>query len=744
MKFAQICYGKPNNRWESFNVGGAYSSEMIEFFTQCSTNNAGQEVPAEYLRHEKYLWEITASEKFTEVSKVKFGIIDGSGRAAIFSHGYVFNNEDRCLENPKDIISISDSNFKFSYEQTKEIPTQLFKDEDMDFDEAITISGINETTLLNMLFSVYISLNSLSNYPVYFIYNGDLRQIKALAYLIYSFLPYSLRYKISISNTNNLRLSTNKSFMFVNEAPSGEYFYDLITGETNINLEEVRSNRSLYPFIVALKKYSFNGFDDYCQQLDGIREKLGYPYICEYIELLNVDTVLSYLDSKKNGVNSFSKLEDLDLTKFLLEFSSKAPFSNDLVDEFIAELLIEYKDRGLVPNELLMNKIKFRNTKTKLDLYKNIYKQLQMAVLVESGEEATVSFLNDERERDTAAFNEWVEYIINSGGSKYIDKFFGLKIDTAKDLNSVLVFWKEVKSFNNNTVLAYTVKKKMQELALRNMVEAPNTSSAFHNVFLEYSKVYIDAFGKEPVELISELVKLYWPQYNIDSFEFSQSYFTNIYELAEYNMPLEVQVLCDLYEKVMLASTKDDNSSRDGIVSNLKLFNKINLGQKLRNKICEFIVREFEYQQHSHIVFWYEIAKFNAGQRALPKVTYYLVEWNIDVFMSDTYFSNALYDDDVTRDFIDEFIMSIEGERNLEGYIDIVPAKSEEYYLAKDRLNQLKKYLKALNKEEKSRAKNKVKKHLEEDEYEDVFSDDSDGSDDSDEGDKKKFRWFKR
>lgn len=711
-KFYQVCYGKPDKtNWSSFNMANDTPEEVVSFFERTANNNTPQNTDPKFIASREDLFEVVSQDGLTEISKIRYGTSDSFGRATMFAHGFVFNTPERILENPAELLSISNDNFKFTVEETSCIPSCLMMDEMIDINSAMNISNIDASKLQAVLAAINISLSSSTNYPVYIIYNGDERCKKALIFLILSLLPYTLRYKLSFSTANSFKNSMNKSVMILSEADKSEHFIDLENGETNFDLQVVIENKSRYPFYQLLEKNSFADYDKYCKSLLAVQEQLGFGYLCEYDDLLIANTLLKYQNCKLAGKKiQYSKKTDDELVKFLFEFLSKAPLSNSLVDDFVAELLNEYADRNLIPNDILMKRIRYRTEKSNCIELNEIYKKLQMAVLVQNGEKETLKFLKEQRSKNNDYFEEWAKLIVKSNGEKYIDNFFEEFIGTSQRYDEIRDLFIECRTINANTKLSNNVKEKLFELTLKKMIRGQNVSNAFDEVIEIYCKTYFEIFGddRESASLQNNLIREYWRNYNIKDFEFNEAYLNNVNYIKGNDFePKVIKMFIAVYDLIEKSSEYDDHQTRQELEEFLVAVGReFDLSIDLRNKLSKTIIEKLNYQTRYHLVFWYNIALFNTLDNNESDAIKNIMKWKIKAFISEEKFKECIENSPrIDRVFLRHMLYVLEGSKHEDGYIDSVDYKSDEYYLIKDRISILSKYLKAKEKEEKKKSK---------------------------------------
>ena len=703
-KFYQVCYGKPNNNWKSFNCSPDATTNVVSFFEKNAINNTPQNFDYSKLGENENLCEIVCFDRFIETSRTKYGMVDNFGRPMMFSNGFVFDAYDKWLENPNNILALSEDNFHFSIEETANIPDVPKYNSPFSMETAKSITKLNDDQIKMIMGCVNLSFASSINYPTYLVFSGTTEEKKALMFIIISLIPYSLRYQICISNANNFQYSMNKTFMIVDEIPESGQYIDVRTSSGNIELGIIEEDNK-YPFLAALFEYGVNSYDRYCKELAEEANEIGLPYICDYDDLIYADLIL------RANFKSIQKKNDTELTKFLLDISAKVPIGNLTVDQFVSKLLKIYIERKIEPNEVLLNRIKVRNDKTECKDLQAEYKHLQMLALVNSGEEKTVDFLREEKSRNINAFEEWAKYIINSNGENCVNKYYSSEIANATSFQQIKDLWSERKELISDNSIDSETKERLHYIALNELFTKSNVKDSFNEIIEEYTQTYFEMFGEEnePLELQDSLFSAFWDKYVIDDFEFSDEYCVNLKEIKSINKkvyaPSFVEYLLRLQESIIFASKDNGPPERQMLEDEFRCFNDYTeLTESLRNKLSEYVLSVFSNCQNKHLIFWYKLAKIRLKEDETYKAFDRMIDWHLDVLLVDYEFENSL-DGSRIGEYINELIYIIEGSKWQLGYLDNCDSKDERYKLMKSRLSQLKSKQKQLKKEMKRSEK---------------------------------------
>ena len=442
MKFYQACFGKPNNvNWSLYNTSDDIPADMSSFYERAENRNTPQNLNNEDMVDANgnpiCITEILSQDGVVALSKIQYGSKDNLGRAAMIAHGYLFSIEDSVLNEPNNILSIAESNFKFDVEETKVVPSELLYSQQFTLREAFEQSEIDTDKLINLVSCIYVSLTSATDFPIYVCSPRAKEVMMPLMYCVYKLLPYSLRYSISFSNANNLAKAQFKSLMFVEKKFDGSYYFDLDSGETNIDLSELDTYKDKYPFLNKLKEVGTKEIQTYCDTLQSELNNMQMPHSIDY-------NMLKLADIFTRDISYVTSMNDQELTRFLLEVMGSAPVQNNYVDTKLSAYLSEFVSRGIAPNEAFMRRVQVRNEKTPCKEFVTLYKQLQMKCLAEQGDAAVIAFLSEQYRINKDRFVDWRQYILNlQGGHLLIEKYYSQSIGHTRSYEELVNVYKE-------------------------------------------------------------------------------------------------------------------------------------------------------------------------------------------------------------------------------------------------------------------------------------------------------------
>ena len=153
---------------------------------------------------------------------MRYGSVDNLGAAHYVRQGFLFSAEDGVLDDPNQVLTIADRNFTF---EDGGVSASLEREPGFTVESAMQAAGLDDRSLLNLMACIYTSLVSRTDYPLYLVVSEKEKKMKALIYCIYMALPYSLRYSLSFSDSNNLRRAPLKSVIISENIPAGDSYF---------------------------------------------------------------------------------------------------------------------------------------------------------------------------------------------------------------------------------------------------------------------------------------------------------------------------------------------------------------------------------------------------------------------------------------------------------------------------------------------------------------------------------------
>lgn len=233
----QVCYTHlmSASGWSTVNTINS-TRELIQVYETFSKNCNVEEEHAAVICKGDYIG-LSYSEYHFGGSDEDDGAGDAQGRDWYFCQGLFWDGAYERLKKPNDLLSLKKENFRRTLKGTETLPENLALYEDMTVESAMKTAGVTWELYKPLMEAVYLHLALLQKPTVTIVCDPDEKIWRAVLYLIYSALPYSLRPLISMGNH---KLNMYKvSILFEKENGSG-LFINLKTGENS--LEQYRQN----------------------------------------------------------------------------------------------------------------------------------------------------------------------------------------------------------------------------------------------------------------------------------------------------------------------------------------------------------------------------------------------------------------------------------------------------------------------------------------------------------------------
>lgn len=250
-KFYQACYTRVgvHEGWKTVNVSPDIPLHLLSFFEK---TEAGNEVkrgtPLDENGNALWMLEIMSERGGIGISRIQYGLSDAFGRSNIFCHGYLFPNGYEMLKNPNQLLCIQDKNFKRSMEETQEIPKELSMEAELDAEGAMKLCNMTAEGYIRYIHCIYYALSTNTKNTIYVCTDGSDDMAKALLYLTYIAIPYSLRLKITASTCPEIE-GANKMLVFSRKIPEHTRYVNPQTGENNIMTSAIEMRWKRNPFV---------------------------------------------------------------------------------------------------------------------------------------------------------------------------------------------------------------------------------------------------------------------------------------------------------------------------------------------------------------------------------------------------------------------------------------------------------------------------------------------------------------
>lgn len=325
-KFYQICFTRLGGSersagWQLTNLSPDIPRRLRDIFEQRQKMNepTGYDTPRNAQGEPLCALEINSEDGGISLTRIQYGV-PCFGREGLFSQGFLFPNAYELLKDPNRILAVSDRNFCFSGDvqtddaldrflsATAQIPGELGYEAAWSVDAAMAYTGMTTGILQDLIFSVYTCWAKSVKTTLYVKTDGSDHMVRALLYLIYSALPYSLRPKIVATTFADTRSAT---LVFTHDIPNGCRFFDPATGSNNVLTEGQRIRWGESRFATLFFDGPPQAFDDLEAQL----AQMGDPY-CQDTDTLKMALEMgpgnagSLISAQSDAVNSlFDRLD---------------------------------------------------------------------------------------------------------------------------------------------------------------------------------------------------------------------------------------------------------------------------------------------------------------------------------------------------------------------------------------------------------------------------------------------------
>lgn len=700
MKFYQACYGKPGNNWELLNCSQDTPMMMATFFekigSSCTPQNIGAENSVTASGEPLCLYEIISNENIVCVLKAQYGDRDNFGRPKMYAHGFMFEAED-VLKNPNEILSIGDENFKFSMEDTRNIPGELSR---IDVESA----AISEEGFRKLLACVYYLLESPTDFPFYILCNNNTAEIKGIICGVLQALPYSLRSKLSFSNANSLQYANFKRIMFVDKVPNGEYYYSIEEEKTNLELPEELYQNSLYLNSIMMSR---SEYEQYCETIHHTLQNMHCSFDAGYAA-----TYLADMISK--GIDFLYSKEDSELVQALLYVLSKMPCQSSFIDNYLAEILRILELRSLYVGENIMQIIEMlcENTES-INLVQN-YKTIKVKSLIESGQQEIIEFLSDQYVKGQEVFEDWCSYVLKvEGGIAHLLEFYKKKILLCTNFFEVIKLHKETQKYSLSSELILTFKTQCFSVAKKQTRVQVIRESNYEQVLEEFQSIYTALIGEAAIEsqgMLEEIKQTFWSNFKFEYFSFEKRCITNCK-----TMIIDEEQKCELLKGLVslydaIGAYGDGTADYADVEDCLKIIDNTLKGTSKHEEIIpivqEYVLKHLKKEKERHFNFWTVLACLGGKQK---NPIYKFVKWKLPVILDVECFGNAFSESARMRESADRILVWMIGSDPKSGFLSKIEDNPELYKTIKKEIKILQEYKKQQIAEEKMKEKERRK-----------------------------------
>lgn len=490
-KFYQACFNRlggndATSGWQLLNMSPGIPLQLKNLYeiSQRSNQPAGNQVPKDLLGNDLCILEVLCDGSNVGISKVQYGLSDSFGRDNMFCHGYLFNNAYEMLKNPNSILRISDSNFRFTPEDTTEIPEALEMDEPWSEESALSLCGMDKQAYIDYISCLYYSLSSKAKTTIYIKTNGTTQMARALLYLAYSAVPYCMRTKISASTFGGTTAVTAR-LVFTDELPESCSYMDPATGDNNILTSNLKNRWKRYPFVDYYARHYeilVDKKEAYYSAIEAWLTRMGDPY------MQDMDAIRLAFDMMRNK-------GDADIAGLLYDWLMLPVPNNETIERSLAELLrkaIEQNlDLGRDKEDLLFRRLEQTSSRELIRLGN----QYQAKQLIKMSLDDAVNFMNS-LTPESRVFNTMRENLASlDGGLEILREFYLRKANgyvSNKDLS-----YAELEEFSltfSDLAHMEQVWKVIVERALQIAVDQIHKGASYKSAALKLRKFLLSTY----------------------------------------------------------------------------------------------------------------------------------------------------------------------------------------------------------------------------------------------------------
>ena len=695
MEFYQACYGKPDGiHWEVFNdtVPDALDSYKTVFSKAASY--CGPDMIRSVLggRLPQDLYELVLLNDVTCVFRAKYGNAGADAdtaqdtRDVMFAHGFLFDTVN-AAEHPEYVLSIRDENFRFDVSATKTQPASLSCEAALTVDTAMAKARLTKETWNTLMACIYAQRDNRSDASL-FIKSSGRDQMKALIYCIFQALPKQLRFLFAFSNENSISgtmfgknsagdMIQPQRIFFTDVIPAQAYYFDPSTGETNYDLRDIENGVVTYPSYDAFCNYSPGVYAEYCDLLSKTMSDLGLPALASLGE---IELASLFVE----GSSNLEAMDEKGLWRYLLNLIKKLRESRIqtlYTDEYIANVLEICDHKGFTPNDRIMDYLNNLSARTESPRLVEIYKKLQMRILMNCGEEEIARFLEQEYKKGGEIFHGWCQRIMDlKDGNISVRKFYEKRMQATLDYQGVDNVYKDGKVHLNDTEWDNTALRQFVRLALGRMDYSNLQISDYGNEFICLQKALLKTFeslGDSAYRAAYEnICDHFWWNFDIASFSFTANCIDNCRRIGEeYSTGFEP--LYDIYDIVVdyQYHRMDSDTAFERIFFSIKNLEDDRNPDSFEPeelvviypKIQAFILNEMHRCRRTAFTKWLKLAILTGKGKNPIEVMY---RWNLPVICDADLFGELLQNDEEMQEKLHEIAHWISGDRATPGALD--------------------------------------------------------------------------
>ena len=282
-KFYQACYTRVggadrNSGWKLTNTSADAPARMLNAFEQRQKGNepVGRNTPRNAAGEFLCALEISCEADALALTRIQYGV-PCHGREGSYSHGFLFPDAYELLKDPNRLLALSEDNFCFRgprpdpeealelyLQRTAQIPQSLTYGEPWTVERALERVGMRRGVYRKFVCCLYGSWAKSAKTTIYVKTDGTDEMAKALIYLAYAALPYSMRTRLGASTFPDAK---NVTMVLTRELPDSCRYFDPVSGMHNVLTDNQYKRWNKMPFVSML-------FEDTAPAFDGLERQL--------------------------------------------------------------------------------------------------------------------------------------------------------------------------------------------------------------------------------------------------------------------------------------------------------------------------------------------------------------------------------------------------------------------------------------------------------------------------------------
>lgn len=525
MIFYQACFTRIGGQgtrdgWQIVNCSPELDERDLSFFSSDQNANITPPVFDPEDSQTKIVEEFVVNQNSAFLTKIKYDVgTDPLGRSISFAHSFVFGLNDY-VHKPQDVLFIADSNFRFSVEMTKEIPSSLEMMEVLSLKECVEYVGLTKETYKKLMKCVYYILDSKSRENLHIICDCRPETIARIIMCILSAMPIEYRKRVTYS-TYMSRDSAYKAIIFDRtDKAKGEYFFNLKTGANNVLSDVLIKKMSRYGFIDVIPE----GYDTdmspefYFENLDIELKKFADR---QPITLDLYRVAYEIMMATANGSESDAPQDYLKRLNNLLN----VPIVHPYIDQQIQYALSDIMERGIKIPGLLEEKVNKRLSKTRNENLKSCGQQFIVDKMLAMSSKDAAQLLNkDYGDHDSDDYKNIEALLKNSEkGQEILDYAFVMSADSiVPDEEHIIKYYRDTMSIKDREIVHDTLCVLLKRFIDKNTVDK-KPDSILDLCYRLMNGVGIDD-EQERANLVQYAKQKYWDNYKLEHFEFTQEY----------------------------------------------------------------------------------------------------------------------------------------------------------------------------------------------------------------------------